>query len=212
MSKARTPSVAAARINELVCQLNEHAYRYYVLSQPSVSDAEYDELFRELQSLENEHPDMVRSDSPTQRVGGAPLSGFKTIQHRIPMLSLDNAMNESELVEFDDQVRRFLAKEGLPLDAVEYTFEFKFDGVAVSLTYENGMLSQAATRGDGTTGEDVTSNIRTIKAIPLKLRRDPEPSGIMEIRGEVLFRKKEFEALNEERLACGVASSTIPKN
>ncbi len=212
MSKVQTAAVAEARINELVSQLNEHSYRYYVLSQPSVSDAEYDELFRELQALETEHPDLIRSDSPTQRVGGAPLTGFKTVQHRIPMLSLDNAMNESELVEFDEQVRRFLAKEGLAVDVVEYTVEFKFDGVAVSLAYENGELSQAATRGDGTTGEDVTSNVRTIKAIPLKLRRDPEPSGIMEIRGEVLFRKKEFEALNEERLARGEESFANPRN
>jgi DNA ligase (NAD+) len=212
MSKARPVSAEALRINELVSQLNEHAYRYYVLSQPSVSDAEYDELFRELQGLERAHPELVSSESPTQRVGGAPLTGFKTIQHRIPMLSLDNAMNENELVEFDEQVRRFLGKEGIQIDAVEYTVEFKFDGVAVSLTYENGSLSQAATRGDGTTGEDVTSNVRTIKAIPLKLRRDPEPSGIVEIRGEVLFRKKEFEALNEERLARGEESFANPRN
>jgi DNA ligase (NAD+) len=212
MSKVRNASIDAARINELVSQLNEHAYRYYVLSQPSVSDAEYDELFRELQGLEKAHAELIRSDSPTQRVGGVPLAGFKTIQHRIPMLSLDNAMNEGELVEFDEQVRRFLSKEGVQIDAVEYTVEFKFDGVAVSLTYENGALAQAATRGDGTAGEDVTSNVRTIKAIPLKLRREPEPSGILEIRGEVLFRKKEFDALNEERLRRGEESFANPRN
>jgi len=212
MSKDLATSVARTRINELVTELNEHAYRYYVLSQPTISDAQYDELFRELQGLETQHPDLIRSDSPTQRVGGAPLGGFKTVQHRLPMLSLDNAMNEEELVEFDQQVRRFLSKEGVELEEIEYTVEFKFDGVAVSLTYENGTLAQAATRGDGTTGEDVTANVRTIKAVPLKLRVDPEPAGIVEIRGEVLFRKKEFEALNEERLARGEESFANPRN
>jgi DNA ligase (NAD+) len=201
-----------ARINDLVTSLNEHAYRYYVLSQPTVSDAEYDQLFRELQALENDHPELIRSDSPTQRVGGKPLEGFATVRHRLPMLSLDNAMNEEELREFDEQVRRFLAKEGLDVGDVEYTVEFKFDGVAVSISYENGLLSQAASRGDGTTGEDVTSNVRTIKAIPLKLREDPEPQGLFEVRGEVLFRKKEFEALNAERLARGEESFANPRN
>lgn len=212
MSKDRATAVPQTRINELVTELNEHAYRYYVLSQPTISDAQYDELFRELQGLENEHPDLIRSDSPTRRVGGAPLSGFNTVEHRVPMLSLDNAMNEVELAEFDEQVRRFLNKEGIEIKEIEYTVEFKFDGVAVSLTYENGTLAQAATRGDGATGEDVTANVRTIKAIPLKLRLDPEPRGIVEIRGEVLFRKKEFEALNEERLARGEESFANPRN
>jgi DNA ligase (NAD+) len=180
MSQTHASKTIKARVDELVSSLNEHAYRYYVLSQPTISDAEYDELFRELQRLERAHPECVRSDSPTQRVGGKPLEGFATVRHRIPMLSLDNAMNEEELRSFDDQVRRFLAKEGIEQSDIEYTVEFKFDGVAVALTYENGLLIQAATRGDGTTGEDVTSNVRTIKAIPLKLREESEPQGTCE--------------------------------
>jgi DNA ligase (NAD+) len=212
MTHARPVSAIKERINELVTSLNEHSYRYYVLSQPTISDAEYDQLFRELLNLEQSHPELVRSDSPTQRVGGKPLEGFTTIRHRLPMLSLDNAMNEGELKEFDEQVRRFLAKEGIETSEVEYTVEFKFDGVAVSITYEDGLLTQAASRGDGTTGEDVTTNVRTIKAIPLKLRQEPEPDGLFEVRGEVLFRKKEFEALNAERVARGEESFANPRN
>jgi DNA ligase (NAD+) len=203
---------ARQRIDALVRSLNDHAYRYYVLSQPTISDAEYDQLFRELQLLEQAHPEYIRADSPTQRVGGAPLAGFATVKHSLPMLSLDNAMNEAELSEFDGQVRRFLAKDGHDAEAIDYTVECKFDGVAVSLLYRDGVLERAATRGDGTTGEDVTSNIRTIKAIPLKLRLDPEPQGIFEVRGEVLFRKREFEALNAERLARGEESFANPRN
>lgn len=212
MTHARKNIPDRERIEELVHTLNEHAYRYYVLSQPTISDAEYDELFRELQKLEAAHPDWVRSDSPTQRVGAKPLKGFATVRHRIPMLSLDNAMNEEELRDFDDQVRRFLAKEGIEIQDLEYTVEFKFDGVAVSLAYQDGLLKQAATRGDGSTGEDVTLNVRTIKAIPLKIRHASPPKGLLEIRGEVLFRKKEFEALNAERVARGEESFANPRN
>ncbi len=200
------------RMNELVAELNDHSYRYYVLSQPTISDAEYDEKFRELQELEARYPKNVRSDSPTRRVGAKPLEGFSTVRHRLPMLSLDNAMNEEELTAFDEQVRRFLAKDGAAREEVEYTVEFKFDGVAVSLLYVDGVLKQAATRGDGTTGEDVTVNVRTIKAIPLKLRGKGELRGTLEIRGEVLFRKKEFEALNAERQARGEESFANPRN
>ena len=201
-----------ARIDQLVEELNEHSYRYYVLSQPTISDAEYDQLFRELQALEAAHPEHVRAESPTQRVGAKPLEGFATVQHRLPMLSLDNAMNEQELLDFDEQVRRLLAKDSHDGGEIEYTVEFKFDGVAVSLLYEDGRLKQAATRGDGTTGEDVTSNVRTIKAIPLKVRAAKPPQGLLEVRGEVLFRKKEFDALNEERQARGEESFANPRN
>jgi DNA ligase (NAD+) len=200
------------RMNELVAELNDHSYRYYVLSQPTISDAEYDEKFRELQELEMRYPDNIRSDSPTRRVGAKSLEGFSTVRHKLPMLSLDNAMNEDELTAFDEQVRRFLAKDGAARDEIEYTVEFKFDGVAVSLMYEDGVLKQAATRGDGTSGEDVTANIRTIKAIPLKLRGKAELRGTFEVRGEVLFRKKEFEALNAERQARGEESFANPRN
>jgi DNA ligase (NAD+) len=200
------------RIEQLVELLNEHAYKYYVLSQPTISDAEYDALFRELQELERQHPDGVAGDSPTQRVGGRPLEGFATVKHAIPMLSLDNAMNADEVRDFDEQVRRFLAKDGHAVAKVDYTVECKFDGVAVSLLYRDGVLERAATRGDGTTGEDVTANIRTIKAIPLKLRHRSPIKGICEIRGEVLFRKKEFDALNAERLSRGEESFANPRN
>lgn len=212
MNAARSEKGVQEEIDALVRSLNDHAYRYYVLSQPTISDAEYDQLFRTLQQLESAHPEHVRSDSPTQRVGGKPLEGFATVRHTLPMLSLDNAMNEQEVREFDEQVRRFLAKDDIKVEAIDYTVECKFDGVAVSLLYRDGLLERAATRGDGTTGEDVTSNVRTIKAIPLKLRCDPQPRGLIEIRGEVLFRKKEFEALNEERLARGEESFANPRN
>jgi DNA ligase (NAD+) len=200
------------RINKLVEELNDHSYRYYVLSQPSISDAEYDEKFRELQGLEQQHPEIVRADSPTQRVGSKYDGSFATVTHRMPMLSLDNAMNKEELTAFDEQVRRFLEKEALANADVEYTVEFKFDGVAVSLLYENGVLVQAATRGDGTTGEDVTRNVRTIRAIPLKLRSAERFDGFLEVRGEVLIRKREFEALNAERVALGQDTFANPRN
>lgn len=200
------------KIDQLVTSLNEHAYRYYVLSQPTISDAEYDDLFRQLQNLEERHPELIRVNSPTQRVGGKPLEGFTTVQHALPMLSLDNAMNEDELRAFDEQVRRFLSKDGHQAKTVEYTAECKFDGVAVSLRYNDGVLERAATRGDGTTGEDVTANVRTIKAIPLQLRHAGPLPGIFEVRGEVLFRKKEFEALNAERVAQGLESFANPRN
>ncbi len=202
----------ARRVDTLIEELQEHSHRYYVLSQPTVSDAEYDEKFRELQELEAAHPELVRADSPTQRVGAAPLAGFSTVSHKVPMLSLDNAMNEQELLDFDEQVRRFLSKDGHSVDAIEYTVEFKFDGVAVSLAYEKGLFVQGATRGDGTTGEDVTSNVRPIKAIPLKLRGAAPKSGRIEIRGEVIFKKREFEALNAERQTRGEETFANPRN
>lgn len=212
MTKSKRERDGATRIGELVDELNEHCYRYYVLSQPAISDAEYDARFRELQLLEAQHPGLVRPDSPTQRVGAKPLEGFATVQHRMPMLSLDNAMNEEELAEFDQQVRRLLAKDGALPGEIEYTVEFKFDGVAISLIYQDGMLAQGATRGDGATGEDVTANVRTIKAIPLKLRAASPPQGVLEVRGEVLFRKREFEALNEERQSRGEETFANPRN
>ncbi len=209
----KTPTAAIKdTMDALVDELHEHSHRYYVLSQPTISDAEYDQKFRELEILEKEYPDLVRSDSPTMRVGAQPLEGFPTVQHKIPMLSLNNAMNEQELVDFDEQVRRFLSKDGHDGAEIEYTIEYKFDGVAVSLSYENGILTKGATRGDGTTGEDVTSNVKTIKSIPLKLRGAKAQKGGVEIRGEVLFRKKEFEALNIERQERGEETFANPRN
>ena len=147
-------------------EINEHNYRYYVLDDPYISDAEYDRLFEELKKLEKEHPELITPDSPTQRVGGAPLKEFKEVQHQVPMLSLDNAFTEEDIIDFDKRVRDRLGVS----KPIEYCCEPKLDGLALSLRYENGVFVQAATRGDGTTGEDVTENIRTIKMVPLHLR------------------------------------------
>lgn len=200
------------RINTLVQELNEHSYRYYVLSAPTVSDAEYDRLYRELEDLEARHPDLVQLDSPTQRVGSHILEGFAEVTHRLPMLSLNNAMNESEIGEFDAQVRRFLEKENSSADLLQYTLEYKFDGVALSIVYQDGLFQQAATRGDGAVGEDVSANVRTIGAVPLKLRGNEFSTGLVEVRGEVLFLKKDFERLNSERIAVGEEPFANPRN
>ena len=193
-------------------ELQEHCYRYYVLSQPTISDAQYDRRYRELETLEQQCPQYVRSDSPTQRVGSKPLEGFATVTHRIPMLSLNNAMNEAELLEFDEQVRRLIAKSGAEASEVEYTVEHKFDGVAVTLSYEQGVIVQAATRGDGNSGEDITSNARTIHAIPLRLRGAVTAAPLLEVRGEILFKKDDFERLNIERVKAGEESFANPRN
>ena len=200
------------RISQLVRELSDHSYKYYVLSQPVISDSEYDKLFRELEELERQNPDLVQQDSPTQRVGSSPLSGFNTIAHRVPMLSLDNAMDEAELTAFDERVIRFLSKEEISEENIEYTVEFKFDGVAVSLAYEDGILIEAATRGDGLTGEDVTSNIKTIRSVPLKLRSKSPLQGRVEVRGEVLFLRDHFASLNAERVGVGEEPFANPRN
>ncbi len=200
-----------ARMHALVADLNEHAYRYYVLSQPTISDAEYDRRFRELESLEAQYPAERLSDSPTARVGGAPLPGFRSVTHRLPMLSLNNAMNEGEVADFNDQVERFLEKEGILERPIEYTVELKFDGVATSLIYRDALLTEALTRGDGYEGEDITANVKTIKAVPLKLRGEGAPS-LLEIRGEVLFFKDEFERFNAGRIAAGEEPFANPRN
>lgn len=182
----------AEKIQSLREQINHHNHLYYVLDEPSLPDAEYDRLMRELQALEQENPDLITTDSPTQRVGGAPLSGFTEVQHERPMLSLDNAMNADEFIAFDQRVRDRLKTT----DTIEYACEPKLDGLAISLLYVNGQLSRAATRGDGETGEDVTQNVRTIKNIPLRLIGSDIPERI-EIRGEVYMPKAGFEAYNE---------------
>lgn len=204
-------SEAKDKIDQLVEALNEHAYKYYVLSQPLISDAAYDKLVRELEALEQAFPQFVRSDSPTQRVGSAPLEGFKSVAHQVPMLSLNNAMGEEELREFDQQVRRALEKRAGDLEELTYSVEYKFDGVAATLNYENGVLVQAATRGDGETGEDVTANVRTIKSVPLKLRGTRVEKSL-QIRGEVIFLKADFERFNAERISSGEESFANPRN
>ncbi len=196
----------------LVKQLNEHGYRYYVLAQPTISDAEYDRKYRELEVLERAHPDAIFADSPTQRVGASPVAGFQTVRHREPMLSLNNAMNEGEIREFHEQVLRFLEREGASevITALSYTVELKFDGIALSLTYEDGLLVQALTRGDGESGEQVLAQVKTVRTIPLRLRGEfPER---LEVRGEVVLPREHFERLNNQRVAAGEPPFANPRN
>jgi DNA ligase (NAD+) len=197
---------AGARIRELRERINEANYRYYVLDAPTISDAEYDRLLRELQDLEANHPDLITPDSPTQRVGEKPLAAFGAVRHAIPMTSMDNAFTEDELREWDARVRKGLGAEGVP-----YTAEPKFDGVSVSLRYERGLLAAAGTRGDGVTGEDITANVRTIKAVPLRLHGSGWPD-VLEVRGEVVIPKKDFERLNEDQLRRGDKIFANPRN
>ncbi|MCQ9616913.1 NAD-dependent DNA ligase LigA [Paenalcaligenes niemegkensis] len=187
------------RLEDLKQEISSHNHRYYVLDAPIIADAEYDALMRELQEIEAQHPEWVSSDSPSQRVGAAPMEGFTTVQHAVPMLSLGNAFDEDELVAFDKRVTDTLRAAGLIglAEQVEYNAEYKFDGLAVSLRYENGMLVRAATRGDGLTGEDITSNIRTIPSVPLRLMGKPTTwPAVLEVRGEVLMNHADFEQLN----------------
>ena len=181
-------------------QLHAHSHSYYVLDKPQVSDAEYDKLFKELQAHEDKYPDAVTPDSPTQRVGGKALSQFASVRHKVPMLSIrtETDTEATGAQNFDTRVRKELGlTETDP--PVEYVAELKFDGLAMSLRYENGSLVQAATRGDGETGEDVTQNIRTIGQIPLRLPEDAP--AVLEVRGEVYMRTDDFEALNERQRA-----------
>jgi DNA ligase (NAD+) len=203
------PKAARERAAQLREQLNYHNYRYYVLDQPEISDAEYDRLLRELQDLEERYPSLVTPDSPTQRVGAPPQEEFATVRHRVPMLSLANAFDRSELIAFDERVKRYL---GRPQDeAIDYVSELKVDGLAVSLTYEDGVLVRGATRGDGLTGEDVTANLRTIRAIPLRMLV-PEPPSLLEVRGEVYLDHREFARINREREEAGEPLFANPRN
>jgi len=199
-------SSTADRYHDLQRELARLEHAYYVLDQPLVPDAEYDRLYRELLELEAQHPDWVTPDSLSQRVGGAPLKEFMEVKHSVPMLSLNNAFEESELIGFDRRCR-----EGLGLDHVEYACELKFDGLAISLRYENGVLVQAATRGDGASGEDVTSNIRTIRAIPLRLQ-GPNLPNVIEVRGEVFMHRADFEAMNKTAAKSGEKEFANPRN
>jgi len=199
-------SSAADRYHFLQQELARLEHAYYVLDQPLVPDAEYDRLYRELLDLEIQYPDWVTPDSLSQRVGGAPLKEFMEIKHSVPMLSLNNAFEESELIGFDRRCR-----EGLGLEHVEYACELKFDGLAISLRYENGVLVQAATRGDGASGEDVTSNIRTVRAIPLRLL-GPNLPKIIEVRGEVFMHRTDFEKMNKIAAANGEKEFANPRN
>lgn len=200
-------SSAERRIQELRQVIDDHNHRYYVLDEPAVPDAEYDRLMRELQSLEAEHPQLVTPDSPTQRVGASGDNTFAEVVHRLPMLSLDNAFSDEEFRDFDRRVRDRLASD----EPVEYVCEPKLDGLAVSLHYEKGLLTQAATRGDGYTGEDITANIRTIESVPLRLRGDGLPD-VVEVRGEVYMPRAGFEELNRKLGNQGEKTFVNPRN
>jgi DNA ligase (NAD+) len=199
-----------SRIEALRREIHYHEERYYVLNQPEIADAEFDALMRELQHLEAEHPDLVTPDSPTQRVGGRVSESFQDVQHAEPMLSLDNAYDEADLRAFDDRVRRGLADAGVSLDTVEYVTELKIDGVSIALTYDDGRFVRGATRGNGIVGEDVTMNVRTIRAIPLRLT-EPVP-GRIEVRGEVYLPRQAFEKMNREREESGEPVFANPRN
>ncbi|WP_339460402.1 NAD-dependent DNA ligase LigA [Pseudomonas sp. EA_105y_Pfl2_R69] len=209
-----TPT-AAERIAHLRSELDAHNYRYYVLDEPSIPDAEYDRLFRELQALEREHPHLVTSESPTQRVGGEALSVFGEVRHEVPMLSLGNAFEEEELLAFDRSVQAGLGLQGGDLfgggASVEYSCEPKLDGLAVSLRYEHGQLVRGATRGDGSTGEDISSNVRTIRTVPLRLQGEGWPQ-VLEVRGEVYMPKAGFDALNARQAQSGGKTFANPRN
>ena len=206
------PAPARKRAVELREAIETHDHNYYVLDAPTVSDAEYDALYRELVALESEYPTLVTPDSPTQRVGGAPLPEFAAVRHSVPMLSIrtETDTTATGALQFDARVRREL---GLAADAqpIEYVAELKFDGLAISLRYEDGRLAVAATRGDGEVGEDVTRNIYTIRAIPRRLRTD-KPPRVIEIRGEVYMSRKDFERLNERQIAAGQKAFINPRN
>ncbi len=194
------------RVEELRRIIEYHNYRYYVLDSPEISDGEYDSLMRELMELEKKHPELITPDSPTQRVGAKPLDTFPPMAHRLPLLSIDNAMNKHELEEFHDRVAKWLVKKDIC-----YCCEPKFDGLAVEIIYENGIFSRGGTRGDGTTGEDVSQNLKTIKTVPLRLLGKEIP-GLLEVRGEVVMYKDEFKRLNESRALSGEPLFANPRN
>ena len=199
------PAEAARSLRDA---LHLHGYRYHTLDAPTISDAEYDQLFLQLQKLEAQHPELKTSDSPTLRVGGAPLPEFSQVQHGVPMLSLNNAFADDDVWAFDRRVREGLDEASAEM---EYAIDLKFDGLAINLRYINGVFAQAATRGDGTTGEDVTENIRTIRSIPLRLHTD-HPPAILDVRGEVLMFKSDFEKLNQRQRDLGAKEFANPRN
>ena len=197
------PPLRCQQLRHLIAQYD---HEYYVLDAPSVPDSEYDRVYHELQDIERQHPDLITPDSPTQRVSGSAVNAFNSITHRQAMLSLNNAFEDSELEAFDKRIREALGQE-----QVEYAVEPKFDGLAITLTYENGVFTQGATRGDGYTGEDVTHNLRTVHSIPMRLNCEQAPK-LLEVRGEVLMFKRDFEKLNQAQLAKGEKLFANPRN
>jgi DNA ligase (NAD+) len=200
---------AQARATELREQLHHHGHRYYVLDDPEIGDDEYDALLDELRAIEAEHPDLLTPDSPTQRVGGAPVSSLPKVEHEIPMLSLANARSEEELRAWVARMRSHLAREGIEDPDFEFVAEPKIDGLAISLRYEDGVLVRGATRGNGEVGEDVTHNLRTIPTIPLRVQGAP---AVLEVRGEIYMSLKDFAALNERRAGAGLSTFMNPRN
>ena len=200
---------AAKRIEQLRAEIEQHNHRYYELDAPTIPDAEYDKLFRELQALEDQHPELLTADSPTLRVGGKPLDGFQPVRHAVPMLSIrtETDISDQGAMSFDARVRREL---GEPDAVIEYACELKFDGLALNLRYERGVLVQAATRGDSETGEDVTQNVRIIRQIPLRLKGCDAP--VLEVRGEAYMSRKNFERYNERQREQGLATLVNPRN
>jgi DNA ligase (NAD+) len=198
-----TPAHRAAELRRLI---DHHSYLYYVEAKPEISDREFDRLLEELKALEAKHPELVTPESPTQRVGGQPIEGFATVTHRLPMLSIDNTYNADELREFDKRVRK-----GLRGESVQYVVELKIDGVAISLTYEDGAFTVGATRGDGRQGDDVTHNLRTIQALPLRLHTD-RPPALFEARGEVYITRAELARINKQRIDKGEEPHPNPRN
>ena len=196
-----------AEVEQLRNEINQHNYRYHTQDDPVISDAEFDRLFRDLKSLEAKYPELISDVSPTQRVGAAPLSAFSQVVHEAPMLSLDNAFVEADVLEFDHRIRSRLQSD----EEVAYACEPKIDGVAVSLLYEDGKLVRGATRGDGTTGEDITRNVRTIESIPLQLLGKGYPSRL-EVRGEVYFPISAFTKMNQRAQSRGDKEFANPRN
>ncbi len=196
----------ASRLAELRHEIEQHNYRYYILDDPSISDQEYDRLFRELQALEEDHPELQSPDSPTRRVGAEPEEKFAKVEHHAPMLSLANAFDEAELRAFHKRIANLLGRQD-----IDFVSELKIDGVAVALTYRQGRFVRGATRGNGLVGEDVTSNLKTIRTLPFRAKARKAPS-LMEVRGEVFLPLSDFERLNEERSAQGESPFANPRN
>jgi DNA ligase (NAD+) len=201
------PESAAHRVGKLREELNRHNYLYYVLAQPEISDQQFDRLMKELIELEEKHPELKSPDSPTVRVGGQPIEGFVSVRHAVPMMSIDNTYNEDDVRAFDTRVRKLLDTE-----AVRYVLEPKIDGVASSLRYEKGVLVLAATRGDGTTGDDITAQARTINSIPLRLHDDGKLPDVLEVRGEIFMANADFQRINKDRAAEGLEIFKNPRN
>ncbi|HEY3189107.1 MAG TPA: NAD-dependent DNA ligase LigA, partial [Solirubrobacteraceae bacterium] len=204
-----TATEVATRVEELREQLRYHGYRYYVLDDPEIEDDAYDALLDELRRIEAEHPELVTPDSPTQRVGGEPVSSLVKVRHEIPMLSLANARSEEELRAWVARMRAHLAREGIENPRFQFVAEPKIDGLAISLRYEDGQLVRGATRGNGEIGEDVTHNLRTIPSIPLSIDDAPP---VLEVRGEVYMSLPDFAALNERRAEAGLSTFMNPRN